>query len=270
MTRLWFCPFLLSIVAMACAGKTAATAAPTSPPQTSNSWSVRQTGEIVAIAYGSGTSFPQYAALHTASGHFRMNFGPSSGWGTSLILLPPFWSDGTYHQGGQTTATWVTVSGDLDISFSANVSGLAVSGHVRLSPPIQDSLSATVTVTVAGTVALDARPNEAFKPVMLSSMHVAPASWDAPSGFVGAAAVQIPDQGWILQPPVAGTLFGLNGGTSTWKTNAPAIEITMDRSLPVTGWVTKSDNPNDDNVGLWAASDQVLSSWQYRLRAFKQ
>jgi hypothetical protein len=198
-----------------------------------------------------------------------MNYGPSSGWGTSLVLLPPFWSGGAYHQGGATTATWTTVNGDLDISFSASVSGLTFSGHVRVSPPSQDALSAVVTVTAAGSVTLDVRPNEAFKPVMLSSMHISATSWDAPSAFVGGATVQIPEEGWIVQPPIAGPLFGLAGGTSAWKTNAPGIEITMDRSLPVTGWVTTSSNPNDDNVGLWVASDQVLSSWQYRVRAFR-
>lgn len=48
-------------------------------------WSVRQNGDIVEIAYGSGTDFPQDAALHLDSSYFRMNYGPDSGWGTSVI-----------------------------------------------------------------------------------------------------------------------------------------------------------------------------------------
>jgi hypothetical protein len=38
--------------------------------------------------------------------------------------------------------------------------------------------------------------------------------------------------------------FGLLGGTSSWKTNAPTIQVTLDRSLQVTGWVTQDINPN--------------------------
>ncbi len=51
------------------------------------SWSVTQRGSIIEIAYGNGTDFPQYAALHLESSYLRMNYGPDSGWGTSVILL---------------------------------------------------------------------------------------------------------------------------------------------------------------------------------------
>ena len=33
--------------------------------------------------------------------------------------------------------------------------------------------------------------------------------------------------------------------------------------MDITGWVTESTDPNDDNVGLWAAADEVLDSWEY-------
>jgi hypothetical protein len=147
-------------------------------------WSASLTGSVIEVGDGSGTEFPQYAALHTESGYFRMNYGPGSGWGTSVVVLPSFWSGGTYHQGGQTSATWTTERADLVISFSASLSGLSVQGQIRLAPPAGDSLSATVSATVEGTVVLDQRPGEAFKPVMLSSMHVSPGVWDTESAFV--------------------------------------------------------------------------------------
>jgi hypothetical protein len=219
------------------------------------------------VNYGSGTSFPQYAALHTDSGFFRMNTGPASGWGTSVMLVPCFWSGGRYFQGAPITATWWTNGADLLISFTATISALTVQGEIRLQPPGSNVLTATVTVTADGTVAIDSRPGEAFKPVMLASMRVSASLWDAQAAFVDAQSFQIPEEGWIVQPAVRSTLFGLTGGTSNWKTNAPTIDVLMDQSVQVTGWVTRTTNTNDDNVAFWAASDGVLRRWQYRLRA---
>jgi len=245
-------------------------ATPTPAPATpASSWTVTRAGDIVQAAYGSGTSYPQYVALH-ASGYLRLVCGPGCTWGTTVVIVPALWSGGVYYQGAPTTASWTTENGDLLISYSATIAGLAVTGQVRVSPPGVDSISATVTVNVAGSVALDARPGEAFKPLMLSSMHVSASAFDTPAAFVDSRVVPIPAAGWILQPAQTTTLWGLHGGTSSWKQNAPAVEVTMDRALPVTGWVTSSSNPNDDNVGFWNASDQVLTSYQYRLRVYKQ
>jgi hypothetical protein len=274
-----FLSFLLLIftltLAMACS-KSPVVTSPTAPstptaPAATSSWTARQSGDVVEIAYGSGASYPQYAALHTNDGYFRMIYGPGSGWGTSLVLPPCFWSNGTLYQGARTTATWATEGTDLVISFSAVISTLAITGRVRLAPPGQDSLTATVSVAVSGTIVLDRRPGEAFKPLMLSSMRISSQQWDASSAFVDGRTAAIPDEGWLLTPPVMATTFGLNGGTSSWKTNAPGIEITMDRALPVTGWVTRKDDTNADNVSMWpaSASGEVLQSWEYRVRAFR-
>ncbi|HEY7615848.1 MAG TPA: hypothetical protein VH744_03520, partial [Terriglobales bacterium] len=76
-----------------------------------------------------------------------------------------------------------------------------------------------------------------------------------------------PASGWMIDPPATGTVFGLTGGTSSWKTNAPTMELTFPASQTVTGWVTSSSDPNDDNVGFWAASDSVVSSFTYDITA---
>jgi hypothetical protein len=226
-------------------------------------WSVRRSGSEIQIFHGSGTSFPQFAVLHTESGYFRMNYGPGAGWGTSIVLLPSFWSGGQYFQGAPLSAGWSIVGADLQIDFAATLSGLQISGSVRLSPPASQTLSATVNVGVSGTVPLDIRPGEAFKPLMLSSMRISPTLWDTASAFVEGAMYSLPVEGWIVQPAVTGRSFGLLGGTSAWKTNAPTVEILLDQPRPITGWVTRSQDTNDDNVGFWAATPTVLSSWQY-------
>jgi hypothetical protein len=153
------------------------------------------------------------------------------------------------------------VDGELVLDIVGAVAGLSVSSAVRLVAPSRRRLVARVTTRVQGEVSLDARPDEAFKVVMLSSMRVSPHLWDSSSAYAGRGRWSLPTRGWIVQPPVTARVFGLRGGTSEWKANAPTVKITLDRPLPVGGWVTPSDDPDDDNVGMWAGTDTVLRSW---------
>jgi len=224
-------------------------------------------GDVLRIHWGADTDFPQYAALHLDSSFFRMNYGPQSGWGTSVVLLPAMWSGGTYYQGAPVAAATAVASTSLVITISGTVHGIAAQGTVTLAPPSRNRLTADVHMTTTGDVALDERPGEAFKPVMLSSMHVSDNHWDTSAAVITGASRALPATGWIVQPPISTTTFGLRGGDSAWKTNAPTVDVTMSRSAPVTGWVTAATDPNLDNVGLWAASDTVLSGWDYTLTA---
>lgn len=246
-------------------------------PCIESTWDVTRRGDILHIGYGSGGHFPEYGALHLNDSYFRLNYSPTSGWGTSVILLPVFWSQAHCPppglcQGAPITVTWQVEDEDLMLFVDGTIGGLSVSSEVRLSPPEGNAITADVTTSVAGDVPLDDRPGEAFKPVMLSSMHISERAWDARTAYIDSHTfpIPIPPQGegrWIVWPPVVGDTFGLQGGTSCWKTNAPTIEVELDRSLQITGWVTGTDNPNHDNVGFWAASDEVLPSWNYELRA---
>jgi hypothetical protein len=38
-------------------------------------------------------------------------------------------------------------------------------------------------------------------------------------------------------------------------------------SIVITGWVTASVDPNDDNAGFWCASEGFLASWSYTVTA---
>ena len=55
-------------------------------------------------------------------------------------------------------------------------------------------------------------------------------------------------------------MFGLKGGSSTWKTNAPTLEIELSENREIGGWKTASSSPKDDNLGLFAAADDVYAS----------
>ncbi len=231
-----------------------------------NRWSVSRKGNILEINYASGLDYPQYAALNLDSSDFRMNYGPRSGWGTSVILLPSFWIKGLYHQGAPITARLKKDGANLVISFTGTMDGLKIEGTIRITPPSKNAITAIVSVKTTGDIVLDNRTDEAFKPLMLSSMHVSSHKWDAKSGSIGSNKYELPKSGWIIKPAVKDTVFGLKGGTSKWKKNAPSVRVTLDQPLQITGWVTESNNTNDANVGLWAASDKVLTAWSYTIK----
>lgn len=220
---------------------------------------------ILRISYGSESDYPQYAALHLNSSYFRLNYGPNSGWGTSVILLPAFWKNGVYYQGGKISGAWETAGDGFSLSISGKIGGLKVNGQVRIMPPGDGLVAAKVRMSVSGNITIDPRPGEAFKLVMLSSMRISADKWDAQSVFVGSKTCPIPKTRWILKKPQHETLFGLNGGTSAWKTNAPTVEIELDQSRSITGWATPSKDPNDDNIGFWAAADELVRSWEYTI-----
>ncbi len=232
-----------------------------------STWSVTLNGNVLEIAYGSDTDFPQYAALHLDSSYLRMNYGSASAWGTSVVLMPAFWSGGTYYQGAPITQSWQVSDPDLIVTIHGTIGNLTVQGTVRFRPPAANRLIADVSLNSSGTQTIDEVAGEGFKPVMLSSMHISSSSWDASHAYASAQLYPLPTSGWIMAPPATANVFGLKGGTSSWKTNAPTIEVQLDSPMTMTGWVTQSSDPNDDNVGLWPTYYQTMSSWHYYITA---
>ena len=227
-------------------------------------WSWSQRNSILEIAYGRGTDFPQYGALHLDTSYLRLIATRSSGWGTSVVLMPALWEGGQYYQGAPVTLGPIgEVRGILYVGVTGTIRGIAVSELLTIQPPASGTIRASVAATATGSAQLDDRPGEAFKPVMLSSMHVDGTRWDAEAVLVDGTETPLVTQGWLLSPPASGHAFGLKGGSSAWKTNAPTVLIEWPQSTQVTGWITSSTDPNDDNLGLWTATDHVLAEWAY-------
>lgn len=233
----------------------------------SKTWGLKPRRNTLEVAYGAGKRRPQYAALHLKSSYFRLNTGPGSGWGTSVILLPAFWSGGQLQQGAPLTYSSSVQNGDLIISFKGSMMSLWFTGSVRISPPTASSITADVAISVRGDVALDTRPGEAFQFAKMSSMHISATQWDARAALVDGFPYAIPAEQWILNPPLTGRTFGLVGGTSAWKTLAPNIEVVLDQQAPIAGWVTLSANPNDDGIGFWTASPSIVRQIHYTVVA---
>ena len=237
-------------------------------------WSVRRRRGVLEMSFGPPGHLPQVAALHLSSGYLRLTYTPGGAWGTSVVLLPSFWAEGRYHQGAPVAVAWREHGGRLALSLSARpgrprgrrAGGLDVRGELRIAPPQAGRTVAAAAFVAAGAVSLDARP-DAFKPVLLSSMHTARDRWDARRALLDGAPAAIPDSGPIGAAGAAVRRLGLEGGTSAWKREAPTIEVGFDRALAAGGWVTPSTNPDDDNVALWAASDGGLDAWHYEISA---
>jgi hypothetical protein len=267
-------------VAPATTGQHPQQAQATKVGQAAGTWKVTvpDNGDPWRIAHGSGLNSPQVAALDTRSGYFRLVSGTT--WGTSVVLPPPFWSGATLFQGMPIKATH-RVDGDrLIIDALGERHGLKVHVQVALSPPGAGRISAEVWGQSDGQVALDTRPGEAFKVVMLSSMHIAPTRWDASSVIIEDRsplafddASQVSSFFVAPNPPVKARRFGLQGGMSCWQEEsgsvqpAPTVEIVLDGPLQIAGYRTHTTNPNDDNLGLWAATDKVLDAWHYTIIA---
>jgi hypothetical protein len=225
----------------------------------------------IRINYGTPSNNPQYAALHITSSYLRMNYGPGSGWGTSIVTMPCYWSGGIYYQGTAIDVSWLVDGDDLVLMIAGNLGPppgpLTVVETVRFLPPARGSFLATLSATVTGTVELDPRPGEAFKPVFLSSMHDSDTVWDGSVAFADEQIYAFPPSQWVIAPQdeVYAATFGILGGTSDWNPNAPSVTIMFDQPYQIAGWVTRDKNPNDDNVGVWAASDSVLPCWSYTI-----
>jgi len=230
-------------------------------------WSVSRRGQLIEAGFGLGTHFPQYLALHTDSGFLRLNGGRGSDWGSSVALLPPLWEAGRYAQGGPVAVTWQAGRSTSILSFSGRMSSLRVHGEVHLRDPRPEGFACDVFVSIAGGARLDRRPGEAFKPVFVSSMHIGDDRWDVQSVCVDARRYAMPERGWIVEPVVQGRRIVLNGGASRWKRRAPSLDFDLDECMAIAAWKSPSSDPNDDNVGIWAAADHVPRDWHYVITA---
>ena len=233
-----------------------------------NGWLVHPHGEELRIFRTRPDDLPmQVAALHTSSAYFRLAPGAQSGWGTSVVLSPTLWSDGKLHQGAAVDAQWEPFGEALRLHVRGGIHTVMFGSDLLLSPPDAAGMRVDVRGWTEGLANLPEDNPEAFKPVFLSSMRISDHDWDASRAEIGDLRASLPKQGFAFPAYVQSRTFGLRGGSSRWKRGAPSVWIEMDQPLDVQGWVTESADPNDDNVGMWAGSKSMMSSWSYRLLA---
>lgn len=239
-------------------------------------WTARRRRGVLEVMYGTEGDRPQYAALHLHSSYFRLTPGPHAAWGTSVVLAPVLWQRGAVgpSQGAKVRDLVVDAGGtEFHLAFQATVAKVLAQVRVKLAPPQNGEIRAVVMVETAGEVPLEIdRPWDMCKLVMLSSMHISPDRWDAQAAWVGSQPVPLPAADWLLPEPLPAQCFGLRGGHARWQQQrrvgpAPSVEITLDRTLPVTGWLTPNKTVRDDNLALWAAGEELPHSWTYQIAA---
>jgi hypothetical protein len=188
------------------------------------------------------------------------------------MLRAPLQASGgeVYYQGTPIDTSWKVRGRRLIVRLEGFIGDLGFAGKMVFLPPARGAMKARVSVRTFGTPPLADRPGEAFKPVMLSSMRISPSVWDASHVVVGPTVFSIPDAGLVFPGGALSSAdFGVLGGSSAWKTRAPTVTVHAPAPMSVQGYVTASADPNDDNVGLWLASQTVLPSWRYRLRVLR-
>ncbi|MBU0650960.1 hypothetical protein KKC59_03515, partial [bacterium] len=208
----------------------------------------------------------QCAAIHKNSSYMRLTYSHESAWGTSFILFPSFWKKTGYYQGTPISvkiSRFDTDTENLFLEFCGENQGIKIQGHLTIFPPANDQIQANVSIYSlspinAEEIDFEGHPNEAFKPLFLSSMRISDNYWDTNNIILQNKTIPIPSQGFIITSPENVSTFGLQGGLSDWQkenSNYPAVSITVDMysKYDITGYVTQSNDPNDDNVGVWAA-----------------
>ena len=241
----------------------------TSSAESLGAWSVAQREFELRLYFDDGAGPAQHAALHLDSSYLRLVPSRDSGWGTSIVLLPALWSHEQLFQGSGVAVYWTVEGNRLSLAGRGRVGPLEVDLEVDLSPPAEGHLCARVSARVRGKIHLDRREGEAFRLVTLSSMRLSDRLWDARAAFADEQEYPLGPAGPIVdfRANRRATRLGLLGGSSEWKTNAPTVEIELDRRRSVGGWLTRGRDPSGDNVSLWAATSTIARSWSYTIHA---
>ena len=237
-------------------------------------WSANITNNILQIGYGID-NWPQYIALHLDSSYLRMIPSENTGWGTSICILPIFWESGELYQGTTIDVSTSTSNNIISIAFSGTIkttanNELTSNGTIDISPPENNVISAKISIKTTGSISLDPNQgNESYKFGFLSSMKIDENKWDSNEAVIDSSTTySIPnatESNWILEPITPASSIQLTGGSNNWKTNAPTIKIellTPTTAYPA-GWITASDDPNDDNTALWFGTDTMINSIEY-------
>ena len=243
---------------------------------------------------------PQVAVIY-ASGFVRLkpNADPSPPipFGTSFILGPAYWPDEvTYYHNPQLAALTVDTSwlpdGPIRMTAVGQNGAFDVQYELTLPTPRdrQTRLHVNQTYTATTAVAIDpTRRDEAqgFKLVQFSSMFVnegqpcAGGHSDCHDSnalrFIGNDLIrhQLPFTSqapstlfFTTTVPLGSTwLDVLHTDDDSWQGNTPNTRIALGALPPthtvtVQGWISATNSPNEDNVGVWLHDDGPASqSW---------
>ncbi len=209
---------------------------------------------------------------------YRGPNGEKVDWGTSFVL-PGYWSGGVYHHNPRITQAEFREGPDGTIIMDGVMEDEAGAWEARdfrmiFKQPLPESVEAEVSFTQKAKKsfsvdALRAQNHEGWKVLQFSSMNVGTAhdSDFVVQQFKNGETVSSPIAGGdhfiIAEPrPLDGSpVYLADQEPSSWGYRPTTfIQMLPDVSagdFPVQGWISRSSNPNDDNVGAWVHFDGV-------------
>ncbi|MCB0036986.1 MAG: hypothetical protein KDE51_23300, partial [Anaerolineales bacterium] len=244
---------------------------------------------------------PQVAVLY-ASGFVRLKQNadptPSIPFGTSFILGPAYWSGmETYHHNPQIDVLMIDTewlpNAPLRMTAVGGVGEFEVRYDLTLPTPRDRQTRLHVTQTYTATAAVSIVPTrtaeaQGFKLVQASSMFINEGD-TCDGGFVNChdsngirfigdnlarEEIRYPltsTTGFLFTDTAAlgdTWLDILHTDDDSWQGNTPNGRITLDE-LPQTydlipqGWISATNDPTQDNVGVWLHSnDPAAQTWQ--------
>lgn len=240
---------------------------------------------------------PQIAVIY-ASGYVRLKQNadpnPPIPFGTSFVLGPAYWPDETtYHHNPQLLSLQIDTSGlpegPLRMQASGRNQDFDVAYTLSLPAPqdrqtrlhVQQTYTATTDITIDPTRRAE---QQGFKLVQFSSMFInddgpceggQTACHDADTiRFIGNDLARherqlaaVTSSAFILTTtvPLGNTWLDLlHSDNESWQGNTPNARIVLDalpadRTITPQGWLEATNNPNDDNVGVWLHDDGPAS-----------
>ncbi|MGQ9533315.1 MAG: hypothetical protein ACUVTQ_11035 [Desulfotomaculales bacterium] len=249
-------------------------------------WSVSTREGLLEVGYRRAGSFLQMAALHLDSGALRLTYLPDGGWGTALYPFA-WWEGGRFVRGAQVLALQgqPLFRAAADRHDPRNLRLRLVlqeaDWEIVFYPPEEGRTRAKCRLRLLRMPDVGARPmpGEAFQLVHLASMYFDSSCWDASQALVWAggggeaphrAGLANPRAGrFLFASPVEAGAIALEGGTSAWKERAPTVEVHLEQPAraQANGWVSPAQDPDQENVALWAGPEKPLASWQYAVFA---
>lgn len=240
---------------------------------------------------------PQIAVIY-ASAFIRLKQNadpqPPIPFGSSFILGPAYWADGAYYHNPQLTRleidTGALPGGPLRLRAQGSNHDFDVAYELTLPEPEDELTRLHVSQRYTATVPIAIDPGrrataEGFKLVQISSMfineegscaggHTGCHDSDA-ARFIGVdlarrqvAFSTLSPPSFIFSTPVPlgnTWLDALHGDDQGWQGNTPNVRIVLDalpeeHTVTPQGWITSTNDPNDDNAGLWLHDDGPAST----------
>ncbi|MBU9888751.1 MAG: GDP-mannose 4,6-dehydratase [Candidatus Omnitrophica bacterium] len=262
-------------------------------------WGTRDTGPEARIVKTPRGNFSEFKVVYRndqlfsvkGNGYLRSVLpssyrgpkGEKVDWGTSFVL-PGYWSNGVYHHNPKITQAEIREGPDGTVTLKGVMEDqagnwvakdLAITFRKPMAESVEAEISFTQTAQKSFSVdAARAGDGEGWKVLQFSSMNIGTAHdadfvmYRDKDGQMASQAVAGENKLIFekAQPLGGSPVYLANQKPSPWGNRPTTFIQMMPDSSPgvfsAQGWVARSSDPNDDNLGVWVHLDGVKNSYQ--------